>query len=103
MWGQRALFFALAFMWKRLRRFDGQILATMMILYAGLRTSIENFRGDKIRGESWVFGLSTSQLISAVMVLTAFVIIALRYSKGIAKEEPIVPKEDDMDLDADLL
>ena len=96
--GALTLFFALSFMWKRLRYFDGQILATMMVLYAGLRSSIENFRGDSIRGTNVVQGLSTSQTISVVSLGLAFVIFALQFRKGIATEIPFVEK-DENDID----
>ena len=38
--GAFGLFLFLAFLWKRFRKFDGQILATMMICYAALRTTL---------------------------------------------------------------
>ena len=41
--GAFSLFLALAWMWKKIRIFDGQIMVTMMIFYAGLRSSIETF------------------------------------------------------------
>lgn len=96
--GALTLFFALSFMWKRLRYFDGQILATMMVFYAGLRSSIENFRGDSIRGTDVVQGLSTSQTISVVSLGLAMVIFALQFRKGIATETPFVEK-DENDID----
>ncbi|MEC7983846.1 MAG: hypothetical protein VX278_01700, partial [Myxococcota bacterium] len=57
-----------------------------MVFYAGLRSSIETFRGDKIRGEDWFGLLSTSQLISVVMVLLAAGLTLYLYPKGLAPE-----------------
>ena len=65
-----------------------------MVVYAGLRSSIENFRGDSIRGEDVVSGLSTSQTISVVMVMIAVVMIVIQFRKGVAEEIPFVPEED---------
>lgn len=99
--GAMTLFFALSFMWQRLRYFDGQILATMMVLYAGLRSSIEVFRGDSIRGEDIMSGLSTSQSISVFSLGLALTIALIQFRKGVAKEEPFV-SEFDEDLEDEL-
>jgi hypothetical protein len=104
--GAFSLFLALAWMWVRVRKFDGQIMATMMIMYAGMRSSIETFRGDKIRGEDWFGLLSTSQLISVFMVILALVLIVILAPRGIAPEtaQPIKTKEqEEEDLLDDLL
>ncbi len=93
--GAMCLFGALSFMWYRLRRFDGQILATMMVLYAGLRSSIENFRGDSIRGEDIMSGLSTSQSISVFSLVVAVLIAVIQFRKGVTSEEPFVGDLDD--------
>lgn len=96
--GAMTLFLALSFMWSRLRYFDGQILATMMVLYAGLRSSIENFRGDSIRGEDIMSGLSASQSISVFSLGVALVIALIQFRKGVATEEPFIGElEDDYD------
>ena len=102
--GAFSLFLALAWMWIRVRKFDGQIMATMMIMYAGMRSSIETFRGDKIRGEDWFGLLSTSQLISVVMVVLAILLIVILAPRGLAPETPLPPKrydEDDLFDDVD--
>ena len=93
--GALTLFYALSFMWKRLRYFDGQILATMVVFYAGLRSTIENFRGDSIRGEDVVSGLSTSQSIAAASLGIAVLIVLVQFSKGVAEETPFVSELDD--------
>ena len=100
--GAFSLFLALAWMWVHVRKFDGQIMATMMIMYAGMRSSIETFRGDKIRGEDWFGLLSTSQLISVVMVVMAIGLIIILAPRGIAPETPLAPKKYDDDLFDDL-
>jgi phosphatidylglycerol---prolipoprotein diacylglyceryl transferase len=56
--------FVVLFALRYVKRFDGQILATYLMLYAVLRSAVEVFRGDIERGfiiEPW---LSTSQFIS---------------------------------------
>ena len=95
--GALSIFLALSFMWKRLRHFDGQILATTMIFYAGLRSSIENFRGDKIRGEDIVSGLSTSQSISAAIVVLAVCIALIKFRGGVKPEKEFVPDDEEYD------
>ena len=67
--------------WKsRKKAFDGQILLLYLILYAILRICIETFRGDSERGYIVSNWLSTSQLISLVLLLSA--IIVLIYRRG---------------------
>jgi len=99
--GAMTLFLVLSFIWKRQRYFDGQVLALMMVMYAGLRTTIENFRGDSIRGEDIMSGLSTSQSISVFSLGLAVVIALIQFRKGVAHEEPFVSDMDD-DFDEDL-
>jgi phosphatidylglycerol:prolipoprotein diacylglycerol transferase len=95
--GALLLFVFLSLMWKYWRRFDGQVMACMLALYAVMRASIERFRGDSIRGLHEVMGmeLSTSQLVAGVMVLVAAVIALVRYHHGVAPESPFMPKEDE--------
>ena len=92
--GAMSLFLALSWMWKNLRFFDGQIIAATMVVYAGLRSSIENFRGDKIRGEAIVGELSTSQTISVFMVSLAVLMVLVRFRSGVAEEIPILEEEE---------
>ena len=103
--GAMTLFLVLSFIWKRQRYFDGQILAMMMVMYAGLRTTIENFRGDSIRGEDIMSGLSTSQSISVFSLGLAVVIALIQFRKGVATEEPFVSDldEDFEDFEGDSL
>ena len=105
--GALLLFLALSWIWRKLRFFDGQILAVMMIFYAGLRSSIENYRGDSIRGEDVIAGLSSSQSISVVMVAIALLFAAGRIiyarARGEALFEPETPFVHDDSLDEELL
>ena len=90
------LFTVLSLMWSRWRRFDGQILAAMMVLYAIARITIEGFRGDTVRGVNQLgTGLSTSQLVSVGLVLLAGLIVALRARRGVAPETPVVWRDDE--------
>ncbi len=75
-------------------------MATMLVLYAGARATIETFRGDSIRGFHGLagFALSTSQVVAVAMVLIAAIIIAWRLPKGLGEEIPFVP-EDEEDWD----
>ncbi len=97
--GGLILFGLLSLMWARMRRFDGQIIATLFVLYAGLRSLLESFRGDSVRGLYEVGGLtlSTSQLVSLGMVAVAAVITAVKWRDGVAPETPwVAPTEDEL-------
>lgn len=71
------LLFMLLLSLRRYRRFHGQILATWLMCYAVLRSTVELFRGDLERGtlhgvissvpfDAW-YNISTSQFISVCM------------------------------------
>jgi phosphatidylglycerol:prolipoprotein diacylglycerol transferase len=63
------------------KRFDGQIMATYGVLYGLTRFTIEFFRDDPrgdIAGLTTFTHLSTSQLISLLVVLSAVVFLILR-------------------------
>ena len=94
--GAMGLFLFLSWLWKKHRRFDGQILATLLVLYAGLRSTIESFRGDTVRGLHEFAGhtLSTSQLVSLGMLAAAAVLVAVGLVRGKAPEQPFVPEEE---------
>jgi phosphatidylglycerol:prolipoprotein diacylglycerol transferase len=63
------LLFAFLAIWLRPRkRFNGQVMAAWLMLYAGLRTVTETFRGDVERGV-WL-GLGTGQWTSVVIFAT---------------------------------
>lgn len=90
--GAFVLFGVLSLVWRRWRRFDGQVLAAMLLLYAGLRSFIEEFRGDEIRG-LYALGpatLSTSQIVSIAMLLAAAAVAVIGFRRGLAPEAPVV-------------
>lgn len=93
--GAFLLFLFLSWMWKNHRRFDGQILATYMLLYPVLRSLIEQFRGDEIRGTGWLGFLSTGQLVSIPMLLAGVGLLIWGRRRGLAPEVPFTPPEDD--------
>jgi phosphatidylglycerol:prolipoprotein diacylglycerol transferase len=81
----------------RYRKFDGQAIATVMLLYGLWRPINESMRGDDIRG--LYFGvLTTSQLISIPVVLGALLLIATRWNKGVAPEVEYQPFKANEDL-----
>lgn len=62
----------------RNRRFDGQVVLTYFMAYPVIRSIIEVFRGDLIRGfviDEW---LSTSQFISSLIFIAAFCALILK-------------------------
>lgn len=58
----------------RRKRYTGRLLWLYLLLYPTYRFVLEFFRGDAIRGFLW--GLSTSQLISALLLLVSIVWLA---------------------------
>lgn len=79
------IIFGILFGLRRVKRFEGQILASYLILYAILRTITEQFRGDVERGfliEPW---LSTSRFISLFLFVAGITIYVMRWSKGCAE------------------
>ncbi|MEW6057786.1 MAG: prolipoprotein diacylglyceryl transferase [Bdellovibrionota bacterium] len=72
-----ALFFFLR--WLRVRKkFDGQLLCLYFIGYSIIRSILEIFRGDKIRGFVIENVLSTSQFISIIVILGAIALYRYR-------------------------
>lgn len=68
------IIFGILLIVRKFRKFDGQLMATWLILYAFLRGFVEFFRGDAARGfviEPW---LSTSQFISIIMFIAGVAI-----------------------------
>jgi len=92
--GALTLFLFLSWMWRHARRFDGQIMATLLLVYPVLRSTIESFRGDAIRGTDWLGLFSTSQLVSLPMLAVGFGIIVWRVRRGVAPEVPFVYDEE---------
>jgi phosphatidylglycerol:prolipoprotein diacylglycerol transferase len=67
-----ALYAALAWLYRR-KKFDGQVFATYLICYAGLRSFVEIFRGDY--PTRYLGGMATpAHLISAVILIAGLVL-----------------------------
>ncbi|HEY2029796.1 MAG TPA: prolipoprotein diacylglyceryl transferase [Myxococcales bacterium] len=72
-----ALLFLGLTLWRTKKRFNGELLALYLMLYAPLRALVETFRGDEERGRVFNFigasahnawwNLSTSELISVII------------------------------------
>ena len=63
----------LLYLWPR-KKFDGQVFLVYLIAYSVIRSILEIFRGDSIRGfliDPW---LSTSQFISLCLIMVALVV-----------------------------
>jgi len=88
------LFAGLSWMWRYARRFDGQVMATMLLIYPVFRSVNESFRGDAVRGTDWLGLLSTSQLVSVPVVLLGVGIVLLRWRRGVSEEIPFVFDEE---------
>lgn len=92
------VFGLLSAMWRLMRRFDGQVLAGLLVVYAAARSFTESFRGDTVRGlhDLGPVQLSTSQIVSVGMLVVAVAIVALRWPKGLAPEQPFSPPEPEL-------
>lgn len=62
----------------RHKRFDGQVVLTYFMAYPIIRSLVEAFRGDLIRGFVIENVLSTSQFISILIFAIASVLLAIR-------------------------
>ena len=74
------VFFFLLWLHKR-KRFNGQVILAYALLYSAIRFAIEFVRDDPrgdILGLTSLTGLSTSQLISIVVGVSALVILIIR-------------------------
>jgi phosphatidylglycerol:prolipoprotein diacylglycerol transferase len=79
----------------RIKRYNGQVVWTMFLLYAATRFILEYFRGDP-RGHIQALNLSTSQAIGIpIMIISAIALIYLeiksRSSRACGKTKPEVP------------
>lgn len=81
------LFFALVYLFLKRKVFDGQIVLTYFMAYPIIRSIVEIYRGDTIRGFVIDGILSTSQFISILVFIlaTAALVYRLRQVNG----EPI--------------
>lgn len=72
------LFFVLAHLLKK-NIFKGSLFAIYLIIYSIIRFFDEFLRGDTYRG--FLFGFSTSQIISILIFIGAVIFLAVRYKK----------------------
>ena len=68
-------------LWRLLKRnkLSGKLFAAYLLMYAPTRFILEFFRGDEYRG--FLFGLSTSQLISAAIIICTAAYLLLKRLK----------------------
>lgn len=71
------LFFVLLAVFRR-RRFDGQVALIYFMAYPVVRSIIEIYRGDTIRGFVIDGIISTSQFISILVFIAAFIMLVFR-------------------------
>ncbi len=71
------LFFGLLWVWKN-KKFDGQVILTYFMVYPIIRSVVETFRGDSIRGFVIEGVLSTSQFLSILIFIGATAAMYLR-------------------------
>jgi len=74
------IFFLLLALFKR-KKFDGQVALTYALVYPIVRSVIEMFRGDLVRGFVIEGLLSTSQFISLLLFISALVALRFRMRK----------------------
>jgi phosphatidylglycerol---prolipoprotein diacylglyceryl transferase len=91
----------LSWVWLHKRKFDGQIMAMLMVAYPVLRSFVELFRGDAVRGTGYLGELSTSQVASIPVFVAAIIIVVVQYRKGVKPEAEFVRAETGDVLDYD--
>ena len=79
------LFFGLLYTFRK-RAFDGQVVLTYFMAYPVIRSIIEIFRGDQIRGFVIDGVLSTSQFLSILIFVGAAVVLSIRLKQVRAQE-----------------
>ena len=67
------IFFVLVF-WRKRKRFEGERFLIYVILYSVARAFLETLRGNSVQGFIIPQWLSTSQMISGVLVMSAMII-----------------------------
>jgi len=90
--GELSLFLLLVLWVRPRKRFDGQLLATWLLLYAGLRSLVELFRGDVERGV--VLGLAVGQWTSVVILAAGVGVWVLARRRAAAAPPPHAPYVD---------
>ena len=71
------LFCGMLYVFKK-KHFDGQVILTYFMAYPIIRSVVEIFRGDLIRGFVIDDVLSTSQFISLLVFIAASIVLAIR-------------------------
>jgi phosphatidylglycerol---prolipoprotein diacylglyceryl transferase len=95
-----ALFGITMFLWRK-RRFRGQVVLMLAMLYSAWRFAIEYLRDDPERGGA--YGFSTSQYISlAIFPVAAFLYFQLRKAQGDRPIEMTILEEPDAKKEATL-
>jgi len=89
------IFAITSFAWRH-RRFDGQVMAMMLILYSLWRPFNESLRGDDVRGTGYLGFLTTSQLISIPVFLVGVVFLVMGLRRGLRPERPFDPDDEAM-------
>ena len=87
------LVFLFLFWLHKRKRFDGQVILAYALLYSIVRFAIEFVRDDPrgdIFGLTTLTGLSTSQLISIVIGLSALIILIVRRRHPVNLENPVI-------------
>ena len=79
-----ALFFVLAHLLKK-NKFKGGLFAIYLVIYSIIRFFDEFLRGDSYRG--FLFGLSTSQIISIFIFIGAVIFLVVRNKKKINNKQ----------------
>ncbi len=76
--GNLLIFFLLLYFFKKIK-FAGKLVFVYLLMYAPLRFVLEFFRGDEVRG--FIFGLSTSQFISVLIVCFLIIYFAVSINR----------------------
>jgi phosphatidylglycerol:prolipoprotein diacylglycerol transferase len=94
-----ALIFLFLTLWRSRKRFNGELLALYLMLYAPLRALVETFRGDEERGRVFNFlggwarhawwNLSTSELISIGIFAAGVAIYVAQGRKAAPASAPV--------------
>ncbi len=76
------------------RRYDGHVMAAMLMLYAIWRPFNESLRGDEVRGVGYFGFLTTSQLISIPVFIVGVGFLINGFRVGFKPETPFDPDND---------
>ena len=76
------LIFFMIYGFSRTKRKSGQIIGLYLLTYTVVRFGLEYLRADEVRG--FLFGVSTSQLISIFLFLAGIVLLSVKLDKNCA-------------------